>query len=440
MTDAYLSLLNPGRVASDNSFEAQENLLLSLPSDVISEIFSCLQWRETVRSLGVCKQLGSSLSNQFLWKGYCLQEFPFCDTARLQTWKDIFQFHTKLKIGWTTGRPKDFKMTPWRGHRDYVNCFSLYKKLVASGSADQTIRLWKFGDDEETKNFSGHKGLIHTIKFSELFLVSGSADSTAKIWDLHTASCLHTLQHKGDVESLYFDDNVVYTASKDRSVRVWDIRTGQVTHTLKCLSSPFWINPLNGTQLSSTSADEIRVWDLKKADNDHCVRTMATTNVTHANYLGNNTLVTGHSDGTITTWDCVGALKNEAKVSALPVSCLAVSGDSVISGHENDLVLLDTQTQQTQHLKDHTSPVNDVQFDENRVVSCGQDGCIKVWDRKTGNRLYSLLGGSLQARGRNPAHPTRPGVSGVAFDQSRIVGSVNNMLRVYSFVADMPNM
>ena len=70
-----------------------------------------------------------------------------------------------------------------------------------------------------------------------------------------------------------------------------------------------------------------------------------------------------------------------------------------------------------------------------KLFSCSQDGTIRVWDLSTFTPLYSLLGGS--ARGGNAfSHPSRPGISSVAFDHSRIVASINNILRVYSFSMD----
>jgi len=62
-----------------------------------------------------------------------------------------------------------------------------------------------------------------------------------------------------------------------------------------------------------------------------------------------------------------------------------------------------------------------------------------VWNRQTGAPLYALLGGSMQSRGRNPPHPTRPGISGAVFDQSRIIASWNALLRTYTFDAEAMN-
>jgi hypothetical protein len=47
--------------------------------------------------------------------------------------------------------------------------------------------------------------------------------------------------------------------------------------------------------------------------------------------------------------------------------------------------------------------------------------------------MYALLGGSLQARSNNPAHPSRPGCSGVIYDDTKVIAVFNALMRVYNF-------
>jgi WD40 repeat protein len=78
----------------------------------------------------------------------------------------------------------------------------------------------------------------------------------------------------------------------------------------------------------------------------------------------------------------------------------------------NELRVFDHKRRQhVRDMKDHTAAVNGCQLDGQRLVSCSADNTLKVWDLKTGKRLYSLLGGSLQARADNTPHPLRYYVS-----------------------------
>lgn len=101
-------------------------------------------------------------------------------------------------------------------------------------------------------------------------------------------------------------------------------------------------------------------------------------------------------------------------------------------------------------LEDHQGPIHGVQFDNSKIVSCSADNTVKVmnfnvitvyaaltlwqvWKLETGQRLYTLLGGSLQARANNPPHPEKPGCSGVVYDESSIFASFNALVRNYCF-------
>jgi len=62
--------------------------------------------------------------------------------------------------------------------------------------------------------------------------------------------------------------------------------------------------------------------------------------------------------------------------------------------------------------------------------SGGADNAVKVWRLNTGESMYALLGGSLQNRGNNQPHPTRPGCSQVSFDETKVIASFSSLLRV----------
>lgn len=66
-------------------------------------------------------------------------------------------------------------------------------------------------------------------------LATGSMDNTSRLWDVETGECLHTLLgHTAEIVSLDFDTqgNRIITGSFDNSVKVWDVRTGRCIHTL----------------------------------------------------------------------------------------------------------------------------------------------------------------------------------------------------------------
>lgn len=75
-----------------------------------------------------------------------------------------------------------------QAHDTYVlKClFSPDGKLLATTSADHTIRLWRARDIQRVKTLSGHQRWVWDCAFSadSAYLVSASSDQTAKLWDL----------------------------------------------------------------------------------------------------------------------------------------------------------------------------------------------------------------------------------------------------------------
>ncbi|MFL9458636.1 MULTISPECIES: WD40 repeat domain-containing protein [Nostocales] len=100
---------------------------------------------------------------------------------------------------------------------------------MASGSHDQTIRVWDVQTGECLKVLQGHIGAIWTVACAPStdsanspnggILASGGDDQTVRLWDLQTGHCLHILdEHNGWVRSVIFnsDGQILFSGSDDK--------------------------------------------------------------------------------------------------------------------------------------------------------------------------------------------------------------------------------
>ena len=78
------------------------------------------------------------------------------------------------------------------GHNNDVNsvAFNPNGTLLASGSRDNTIKLWNLETKTEIATLEGHNGSVNSVAFNpnKAKLISGSDDGTIKLWNLETKS------------------------------------------------------------------------------------------------------------------------------------------------------------------------------------------------------------------------------------------------------------
>jgi WD40 repeat protein/serine/threonine protein kinase len=116
--------------------------------------------------------------------------------------------------------------------------FSRNGKLLASASADRTVKLWDMATGQELRTMKGHNAGVSSVAFSAdgRLLVSGSYDQTARLWDVATGEELHTFKGHGEgIRCVAFhpDSSRVASASWDQTVRLWDVVSGQETFLLR---------------------------------------------------------------------------------------------------------------------------------------------------------------------------------------------------------------
>jgi WD40 repeat protein len=115
------------------------------------------------------------------------------------------------------------------GSNIYDVLFTPDSKKVISASNDNSIKIWDIDSRKWEKNLLGNESAIFCIAISAdgYYLVSGAYDGTVKLWDILRNECIQTInEHIGQVNAVVFSPDGKYfvTAGNDKNIMVWEMK------------------------------------------------------------------------------------------------------------------------------------------------------------------------------------------------------------------------
>ncbi|KAI9668371.1 MAG: WD domain protein [Alyxoria varia] len=292
-----------------------------------------------------------------------------------------------------------------RGHKRGVATvrFSPNGNLIASGSADSTVKVWSANTGRHLHTLCGHLAGISTVAWSpdSAVLATGSDDKTIRLWNVNTGKPFpHAfVGHHNYVYSLAFSPkgNILVSGSYDEAVFLWDVRTGRIMRSLPAHSDPVCGVDFvrDGTLIASCASDGlIRVWDTPTGQ---CLRTFFhedTPPATAVRFSPNGKYILAWMlDSSIRMWNyvegrCVKTYQGHTNTKFSLGGAFATYGDPeqamIVSGSEDGNVFFwDVNLKNIlQRLEEcHEGPVLavDAFAPDRSVVTCGLDRTVKVW-------------------------------------------------------------
>ena len=135
----------------------------------------------------------------------------------------------------------------------YSIAYDRLRKRCASGSLDNTVKIWDVVSGECLATFTGHTSLVGLLGLSPNHIVSGAADASLRIWDANTHKLKHILQSHGGAISCFQHDETKVISGADGTLKLWDIQSGAYVRDLVMGITSVWQIALNGSRLVAAS-------------------------------------------------------------------------------------------------------------------------------------------------------------------------------------------
>jgi len=203
------------------------------------------------------------------------------------------------------------------GHGGEVNAAAFVPgtTTLVTGGKDATVRLWNAATATQTALLTGHTGAVQAVAACEKLIASGDAAGTVKVWDAATQKLTWTLGQAGAgiTGAAFSRDGKYLVTGAGAAAHVWDMATGKLakTHKVQGGSVTAVAFDAGGRVLLAGGADRaIHLWDWQ---NDDDSTTRAANIRTMTGHLGQVTtlavsgdgrrIVSGATDNTLRIWD-----------------------------------------------------------------------------------------------------------------------------------------
>jgi len=284
--------------------------------------------------------------------------------------------------------------------------FSPDDALLATGSIDGEICLWRWRNNQQLLNFQGHSNIVMSLAFSPdgQKLASTSVDRNVKLWDVATGECLLTLptNYGVIVGNIIFDrDGKKLFTCTEKQILFWDIEIGNcvlaIEHSNRITSIAY---ELQHHIIASGCLDgTVNIWDVNTGKSLKTVQGESGAVLSIAFTSDGRLLASSVKSKFISIWD-VNTSKHiqtlQEQSSYISLVAFSRDGQTLASSSSGNRTvnIWDIKTgRYLQTLAGHISAINSLTFSNfGNLVTGSVDRTVKLWDVVNGKCLKTWRG------------------------------------------------
>ncbi|KAL8382542.1 hypothetical protein RB595_006358 [Gaeumannomyces hyphopodioides] len=318
-----------------------------------------------------------------------------------------------------------------RAHNDRITAvdFDAPFGTLVTAAMDDSVKVWDLNVGRCIGLIDGHTASVRALQVVDNLLATGSADATVRLWDLSRAhydphgghfggkeddddeamafenpddqpvdppagsmaDCpVFTLSaHMDEVTALHFKGNTLVSGSADKTLRQWDLEKGRCVQTLDVM----W-----AAAQASSGASEGNTW-----------RQTTRSQADAADFVGSlqvfdAALACGTADGMVRLWDLRSGQVHRSLVGHTgPVTCLQFDDVHLVTGSlDRSIRIWDLRTGSIYDAYAYENGITSMMFDTRRIVSAAGEDVVKVYDKAEGRQWDCGAGIKAAEELKNP--------------------------------------